>query len=410
MNNTSLIKLLTELDALSSEGVSCDAQYLEMSFCEDNFGSSDRAVDELKQLDPNNRLCLQYTTLRSSNKKLSISREPFKGVYDDFQSLFNDYFEFCMEGKLDDSHKDFFLIDKTLPCVVEDLYTQFFNLSEWVKLSKNAIGNHHYSAKESVLKFYILEELEDEKKVKTRELLINNALVFCLFEKIRQVPIGFDFRKDENYVIEKKLVLGSTFLKFFKMDECEDVIVKDIMTSPDDFEGKFLADYDFYTKKFSIDKVTREVEKAKVEYLDKVSNIIHDNQAKALAIPVVILGTSLLRAWDIKSALLICTAMALSVYLVALNLWHKRKAIIDCRDSGLKVLGQMEYDGIGDSTPKEHRDIFELAREKIRNKADDALDLFRYIRNGLVVAVLLWSVYLIWLYNTVLPVAKAAGG
>ncbi|MEZ8190166.1 hypothetical protein [Vibrio sp. 1F279] len=100
--------------------------------------------------------------------------------------------------------------------------------------------------------------------------------------------------------------------------------------------------------------------------------------------------------------------MALSVYLVALNLWHKRKAIIDCRDSGLKVLGQMEYDGIGDSTPKEHCDIFELAREKIRNKADDALDLFRYIRNGLVVAILLWAVYLIWLYKAVTPVVDGS--
>ncbi|EGR0477935.1 hypothetical protein FG078_06450 [Vibrio cholerae] len=393
MEKVSILFHIKTLQGISRIGIKSTARYLEMEF--DNDATAISEIEKLKKADADNKLNVKDTI--SSDKgiiKLSLSKSADFGIYDNFQVLFNKYFKICVDGKLEDDHRDYLLLKNDSPCDNDkEVFEIFENISGWVKLFRTVILSNHYAENLAEIKFYIIEEIDKDKQVKTHELILSNALVFHNFKSIKKMPIDFLFGNDEKYLIEKKLVLKSTILKFFKNDG-EAALLK-IMQKPVDFEQKFMGYYEFYTHKYSLDRVTREVEKAKLDHFDKINNIIHDNQAKALVIPLVMLGTSFVKTWDLKSSILVLISMSVAAVILITNLNHKKKAINDCKDSAFRILGIFEDE---DSNYGNTEKIFDNARLSVSKKAEDAEKLLNRIECFLAIAIIFWAL-LIFFYK-----------
>lgn len=400
MDKEAIIHTFKELVELANGGFQKDgSRYVKLLFDDSKHEGVTVLVNKIRSLDPEGSLNLQYKFVKSSQiYKLSLPSNPDMPIYSSFQDLFNKLFPMCLNGTFGDSNRDFFIVGGIGP-KVDEAFQQFKRIQDWVSVCKSTIENHHVSANNKTLDLYIVEELESDKQVKTRHLKISNPNVYNIFGKIAEVPNDFVFSGDQSFTIEKKAVLKSTFLKFFNEHKSSDAIVDYIIKDPTSFQKHFFNDYEFYTRKYSIDKVTREVESAKMEYLDKMNSIIHDNQAKALVIPGVLLGTALVRAWSLPAAVLLLTSMVLALYLVRLNLVHKRQAIDDCEESAYKVLGQIKYELSADGNSDTQDSLFKDARTKIKDNAKKANVLFDNIDIGLVAGLLTWLVYIYYLFT-----------
>ncbi|MEZ8308065.1 hypothetical protein AB6C57_05085 [Vibrio splendidus] len=401
MNKEAITPIIKELVALSIGGFEKDgSRYVKLLFDNQADAQVTRLINEIRTHDLEGSLHLEYNFLRKAQlHKLSMPSTVDLPIYGTFQELFNRLFPMCINGSFDEDHRDFFILDGSgFECDVA--YQQFIRLQSWVAVCKQTIENHHIAENNKTLNLYIVEELESEKQVKTRCLKISNPMIYNVFGSISEVPHDFDIADDHHFAIEKKAVLKSTFLKFFKKYNNESVITDHVIQDPLDFRKQFFNDYEFYTRKYSIDKVTREVESAKMEYLDKMNTIIHDNQAKALVIPAVLLGTALVRAWSLPAGVLLLTSMVLALFLVRLNLVHKRQSIEDCRDSAINVLGRLEYEQAGDSAPGSQSSLFLDAKTKINDNAKRANKLFNNIDFGLFMGLLTWLVYIFYLFKS----------
>ncbi|MCU8134960.1 hypothetical protein M2H33_07235 [Vibrio vulnificus] len=390
MERTSILHHLKKLKAYSLNGAISDGMYFKMEIPESNSHIALSEIDELKKLDKNDRLKIKFREIKSSrNISVSVSKSPEFGIYDNFQSLFNEYFKLCANEDLEDCHRDFFLIKNESAFNDDKSAFDFFErLSSWMKLFKSVINNHHFEHKAEV-KFYLVEEVEKDKQIKTHELVLSNAIVFNNLSTIKDVPMDFLFGQDEKYLIEKKLILKNTILKIFK-EYGVDTFLK-IMQCPDIFERKFSNDYEFYTHKYSLDKVMREVEKSKFEYFEKINNIIYDNQAKALVIPLVMLGTSFVRTWDLKSSVLVFISMSVAAIILLINLNHKKKAVLDCKESAFRVLGIVEEDVGSDNS----KNVFIDAKVSVESKATDALSLLKLIERFLSGSIIAWALFVL---------------
>ncbi|PTO96444.1 hypothetical protein [Vibrio splendidus] len=399
MVNTNLIELLQNLHKLSTDS-SLNGHYLTFSFdrsrkdavseCVCNIETSFKLqIDEV--VNHSEDFISEVTINTATPEDVSTS------IFSTYLALFNSHFNLALEGKLNDTNTNFVLLENEYDS--RELGGKFLNLQKWFKLFTLLSNSYVREDKSKDAKFYLIEELEDEKKIKSHELVINNAIIRDRFSEIADYPeTAFDFGTDDNYSVEKKLICQSALLKITKNCKLSSKYkLLEVMKSPKSLIDLFDNNFAFYTKKYSIDKFTREVEIAKIEYFEKINAIIHDNQAKALSIPVVILGTSLLRSWNTMSALLILTAMVLALYLVVLNLEHKKQAIDDCESSAEKALEHLaektsNSNNLHDSTQKSANALDEII---LKSKA--AKTLINNIMWGTFLASLVWVIYMICL-------------
>ncbi|WP_332414062.1 hypothetical protein [Vibrio gigantis] len=392
---------INSLLSLSTGAANIQGRYLSIHFPSSNSDEVARISDILKQGGPP---CLTDDNIDKradgSIESVHITKDRLVRIFQTFRALFNSYFSLALEGELKSEHESFVLLDKSY--ANKDIYGQFKTFQGWLNLFKSLTKNFIYQNNNSEIKFYLFEELEDEKKVKSHELVITNADVHDNFFDISPfLHNQFFFGEDDRYAVEKNLICKSALIKTIKSIKAKSLTDKEllkIMITPTDLLENYESGYEFYTKKYSIDKFTREVEVAKIEYFEKINAIIHDNQAKALTIPVVILGTSLLRSWDVMSAILILTAMLLALYLVVLNLEHKITAINDCVESAQKALGHLTERTPTTNNLLESSSMASKIFIEIKDKGKSAECLLKNIRLGTCLAAIVWLIYMVCFY------------
>ncbi|CAH6866740.1 putative phage membrane protein [Vibrio chagasii] len=396
MTNTNLLELLQNLHDLSTD--SClKGHYLTFSFdgnhrdavsecvCSIEAALSSQIDEVIKGADE----VISEVTLN-----IAAPEDVSTYVFGSYLALFNSHFNLALEGKLNKTNSRFVLLQKEYDA--KELEFKFLNLQKWFNFFRLLSNSYVREDKTKDAKFYLIEELEDEKKIKSHELIINNSIIRDSFEGIADYPeASFDFGTDDNYSVEKKLICQSALLKITKNCKLGSRYkLLEVMKSPKKLIDLYDHNFAFYTKKYSIDKFTREVEVAKIEYFEKINAIIHDNQAKALSIPVVILGTSLLRGWNTMSALLILTAMVLALYLVVLNLEHKKQAIDDCESSAKKALEHLAEKTSDSNNLSDSKEKTVNALDEIILKSKAAKKLINNIIWGTFLASLVWVIYM----------------
>ncbi|MCG9728211.1 hypothetical protein [Vibrio brasiliensis] len=400
MTTNELYGHINALLGLSVGNPSTQGRFLHIQF----DGSSNQEVvgivDALKQ---GNNPCLSNedieTDAQGNIESIHVVTTRLR-VFQTFRALFNSYFSLVIEGQLQSDKQNYILLDRSFSN--RDLYSEFVSLQRWLNLFKSLTKNFIYQNSNSEIKFYLFEELESEKKVKTHELVIKSSDTYDNFRDIVPFPNGaFEFPEDDAYTVEKTLICKSALIKTVKSikskSETDQELLR-VMKNPSEFIENYDTGYEFYTKKYSIDKFTRDLEVSKIEYFEKINAIIHDNQAKALAIPVVILGTSLLRSWNLMSAILILTAMLLALYLVVLNLDHKISAIQDCVKSADKALNFLKENTSTSNNLSESTSMASSVLDEIKAKGDTAEDLLKNIRLGTFLGAFVWVVYMVCFY------------
>ncbi|HCM1570195.1 TPA: hypothetical protein N2955_002170 [Vibrio parahaemolyticus] len=394
--NSDILKCLKDLYTLSSDSAESHGRYLIIKF----NGSQNEDVEELVrrlQLLAPDRL-IDSDVDRSSDGSISAINfvRSTLNVYQSFRELVNAYFPLVVNGQLEkEKHEAFFLFDKSYS--QKPVFECFDALQDWITWLKRVTGNFYTKDNNSKIIFYLVETIEDDKKVKTHELDLTSSNIFNQLMNIKNIPSELKFKGDERYAAEKNLIAKSALTKTLKSSTV-DFNLLSVICDSESLLHTFKHNYEFYIHKFSIDKFTREIESAKIEYFEKINAIIHDNQAKALSIPVVILGTSLLRSWNVMSAILILTAMVLALYLVILNLDHKTEAIKDCIKSAKKALENIDQTtSYQDSLSQSSGDVDNVFTQ-IENKGTSATKLLSNIKIGIICAALVWLVYMVCFY------------
>ncbi|MCC4860126.1 hypothetical protein BCU71_07885 [Vibrio lentus] len=394
--NNDILKCLKDLYTLSNNSAVSSGRYLIINFDGSQNEEVEGLVTKLRQLAPE-RLIEDDVDRSSDGSICSINYvKSTLNVYRSFREMVNAYFPLAVNGQLEkETHEAFFLFDKSYS--TKPVFECFEALQNWIIWLKRVTGNYYTKDSDSKIVFYLVETIEDDKKVKTHELEITSSRVFNQLMKIKSIPSELKFKGDERYAAEKNLIAKSALTKTLKSASFNFNLLSVICDS-ESLLHTFKHNYEFYIHKFSIDKFTREIESAKIEYFEKINAIIHDNQAKALSIPVVILGTSLLRSWDVMSAILILTAMVLALYLVFLNLDHKTEAIEDCIKSAEKALENIDQTtNYQDSLSQSSDDIGNVFKQ-IEVKGKAAIKLLSNIKLGIVCAALVWLVYMVCFY------------
>ncbi|MGL0950457.1 hypothetical protein [Vibrio vulnificus] len=394
--NSDILKCLKDLYTLSNDSAESSGRYLIIKF----NGSQNEDVEELVrrlQLLAPDRL-IDSDVDRSSDGSISAINfvRSTLNVYQSFRELVNAYFPLVVNGQLEkEKHEAFFLFDKSYS--QKPVFECFDALQDWITWLKRVTGNFYTKDNNSKIIFYLVETIEDDKKVKTHELDLTSSNIFNQLMNIKNIPSELKFKGDERYAAEKNLIAKSALTKTLKSSTV-DFNLLSVICDSESLLHTFKHNYEFYIHKFSIDKFTREIESAKIEYFEKINAIIHDNQAKALSIPVVILGTSLLRSWNVMSAILILTAMVLALYLVILNLDHKTEAIKDCIKSAKKALESIDQTtSYQDSLSQSSGDVDNVFTQ-IENKGTSATKLLSNIKIGIICAALVWLVYMVCFY------------
>ena len=328
-------------------------------------------------------------------KKIEIDPDAVKGWFRSFEEMYNFYFKKALKSELVASDKHFIIQNKNLDIDDDDIYNKFQTIQEWVDLFKNATKNVFIDTSGLILSFFMFEEVESEKKIKKHEVTLNSIEVKKRFLKIKSFPEQLKIKTSDIYSIEKLLITKNTLTSVVKSSNKTDDFLMKIFINPDLFIEKYTKSYDFYVNKHSIDKVVRDVESAKIDYFEKINNIISDNQAKVLSIPVVILGTSLVRAWNLMSLVLILTSMALSIFFVILNIKHKYNALDDCYKSASRVFHKIENNTISEDIKIDGKNIIINALTEIKTKKENAKNTINYILYGIFIAVSIWAIYLV---------------
>jgi len=218
--------------------------------------------------------------------------------------------------------------------------------------------------------------------------------------EINEFPTPLDISENCIYNIEKLLVLKIATLSTIKSTIEKFSLTSDILCNADEFIERYEKGYEFYINKYSIDKIIREVEKAKIDYFEKINNIINDNQTKSMSIPAIILGTSLVRSWNLSSAALIISSMLLAVYWVYLNLIHKIDSIDDCVKSAEKVLNHVRNEQISEVEILTSKCIFKSSISEIEDKSISAKKTIYKMIYSIFIAIFIWAIYLILNINS----------
>lgn len=332
-----------------------------------------------------------YTKKNGNLLQITFIKEKIRNWFSSYQEFFNEYLKLSLKSELNDTHE--FCYVHGAECY-QDKVIAFLNLQKWIELFKKVTKNYFYSNDQNSITFHIFEDVDSEKKVRKHELTMENERVESKLMEIEKFPPSLEISNTCTYNIEKLLVIKIATLSTIKSKNDNFELLNDIFCNADEFIERYEKGYEFYTNKYSIDKIIREVEKAKIDYFEKINNIINDNQTKAMSIPAIILGTSLVRSWSLSSIALIITSMLLAIFWVYLNLKHKTEFINDCVDSAKRVLDQVKNEQVGEIEKVASECIFKNTTKEVEDKATAANNTILKMKYSIVIAIFVWIIYL----------------
>lgn len=335
-----------------------------------------------------------YELYKKDGELLQITfvKEKINNWFSNYQEFFNEYLKLALKSELSEIHKFCYVHENEN---YQDKVNAFLNLQKWINLFKKATKNYFYSHDHNSITFHIFEDVDSDKKVRKHEIIIDSEETQLNLMKINKFPASLDISENCIYNIEKHLVLKIATLSTIKSKADNFSLTRDILCNADEFIERYEKGYEFYINKYSIDKIIREVEKAKIDYFEKINNIINDNQTKSMSIPAIILGTSLVRSWNLSSAALIISSMLLAAYWVYLNLTHKIESIDDCVISAEKVLDHVKNEQVSEVEKIVSECIFKNSIKEIKKKSKSAKNTICKMIYSIFIAIFIWAIYLI---------------
>ncbi|WP_300478298.1 hypothetical protein [Shewanella sp.] len=335
-----------------------------------------------------------YELYKKDGELLQITfvKEKINNWFSNYQEFFNEYLKLALKSELSEIHKFCYVHENEN---YQDKVNAFLNLQKWINLFKKVTKNYFYSHDHNSITFHIFEDVDSDKKVRKHEIIIDSEETQLNLMKINKFPASLDISENCIYNIEKHLVLKIATLSTIKSKDDNFSLTRDILCNADEFIERYEKGYEFYINKYSIDKIIREVEKAKIDYFEKINNIINDNQTKSMSIPAIILGTSLVRSWNLSSAALIISSMLLAAYWVYLNLTHKIESIDDCVISAEKVLDHVKNEQVSEVEKIVSECIFKNSIKEIKKKSKSAKNTICKMIYSIFIAIFIWAIYLI---------------
>lgn len=335
-----------------------------------------------------------YELYKKDGELLQITfvKEKINNWFSNYQEFFNEYLKLALKSELSEINKFCYVHENEN---YQDKVNAFLNLQKWINLFKKVTKNYFYSHDHNSITFHIFEDVDSDKKVRKHEIIIDSEETQLNLMKINKFPASLDISENCIYNIEKHLVLKIATLSTIKSKDDNFSLTRDILCNADEFIERYEKGYEFYINKYSIDKIIREVEKAKIDYFEKINNIINDNQTKSMSIPAIILGTSLVRSWNLSSAALIISSMLLAAYWVYLNLTHKIESIDDCVISAEKVLDHVKNEQVSEVEKIVSECIFKNSIKEIKKKSKSAKNTICKMIYSIFIAIFIWAIYLI---------------
>lgn len=335
-----------------------------------------------------------YELYKKNGEFLQVTfvKDKINNWFSNYQEFFNEYLKLALKSELSDAHQFCYVHENEN---YQDKVKAFLNLQKWINLFKKVTKNYFCSNDHNSITFHIFEDVDSDKKVRKHEVIIDSEEIQLKLMEINEFPASLDISENCIYNIEKLLVLKIATLSTIKSKIDNFSLTSDILCNVDEFIERYEKGYEFYMNKYSIDKIIREVEKAKIDYFEKINNIINDNQTKSMSIPAIILGTSLVRSWNLSSAALIISSMLIAVYWVYLNLTHKIESIDDCVISAEKVLDHVRNEQVSEVEKIASKCIFKNSIKEIKNKSTSAKNTIHKMIYSIFIAIFIWAIYLI---------------
>ncbi|WP_370317523.1 hypothetical protein [Pseudoalteromonas sp.] len=368
-------------------------------------------VDNLRDFED----VIGYLAVQEVNKRLEskINEEShiisLKKV--DVNGLYKKKTEFLSKALKDYSSEtvelpdEIYIIEETIERSKE-IKESFENLKCWMMLFENVSDHVEFNSSKVPSYIFIVDD-EDLKTITKYKLELEDVFSdSTLIDKIPS-PSGPSLDQDFKLLLsemkngdihsaEKRLVLRSSIIDLIKdFDNAKSLAVA-ILKKPKMLWAHFSNQYEFYVRRFSLDKIKREVETEKIEYIKKINEQLQDHLTKSLVIPSIMVAIALIKSWSPESIIVIFFALVLSIVIVLLGLNTRKIVIEDIKDSAVDVLKIIEKTKSTDN---------EIINTKIHDMVDKASNRVVYLANkairnvNIVFLSLVFCILILFIYS-----------
>lgn len=395
MNDFSCIKTLYQ----QSTSYKDDDGFL--YFTIDNLTNFEDVISYLRTYDVIKRL---ESKINEENLIISLKKIDVIGLYKKKTEFFSKALkDYSSETKrLPD---DIYIVEETIE-KSNEIKESFENLKCWMLLFKNVSDHVEYNDSNVPSYIFIVDD-EELKTIKKYKLELED--IFCDNELIDKIPspssssLEQDFnlllsemKNGDIHSVEKRLVLRSSIIDLIKAFDKSKSFAVEILKKPKVLWEHFSNQYEFYVRRFSLDKIKREVETEKIDYIKKINEQLQDHLTKSLVIPSIMVAIALIKSWSPESLIVIFFALLLSTVIVLLGLNTRKIVIEDIKDSAVDVLKIIEKTKSTDNKRinTEIHDMVDKASNRVVYLADKA------IRNvNFVFYLLIFCIFSLFTYS-----------
>lgn len=340
----------------------------------------------------------------NATHKISIKKHKIDGLYLKRTEYLSRIFSF-LSGE-----------DRELPSeiyIVEDrkeksrlIRNSVNNLRSWMLLLKNISDHCEYDKDTRIPKYIFI--VEDEKLKTIKKHFLELSIILKVDGLIESIPsptnpaMEQDFsslikemKNGDIHSAEKRLVLRSSIIDLIKSHKNSNNFITELFKKPHILWEYFSNQYEFYVRRFSLDKIKREIETEKLDYLKKINDQLQDHLSKSLIIPSIMVAIALVKSWSPESIIVIFFALLLSTVIVLLSLNTRKLVIKDIKDSAIDVLTLIEktQNTENEKINTEIHGMVKNASGKVVNLANKALRNINFVFSTLILFICLLLIY-----------------
>ncbi|WBM59850.1 hypothetical protein M5X66_12710 [Providencia sp. PROV188] len=206
---------------------------------------------------------------------------------------------------------------------------------------------------------------------------------------------------------ERKLVLRTSLIELYNEFENENknLLLINILKSPNILWDLFYINYEIYINKYSINKVIHEIEIQKLDFLSKLNSLVQEHQTKSLSIPAVLVSTAIIKGWSLSGLLLIFIAMLLTCFVVILGISNAKKSLFDIMESSSKTMTYFAKENSDIDDLKLTTKINKITKDaifKLENKKTDAEKTLNKLEFMIFSSVAVWSLFVLFQFKDII--------
>ena len=281
----------------------------------------------------------------------------------------------------------------------------------WVNLLVKLSDHYEYEKIHHHPKFVFISEDEKNKKIRKTTLILKpktDDLDFLL-SVTKPILDGECLRALDIHAFERRSVMRLSLIEEVRNADNEEYFLTTLISNPTCFYETYNGNYEAYIRKFSLDKLVQEVEREKLDALEKINSQIQEHQTKSLAIPGILIGTALVKDWTLSSAILAILAIIITSIIFIISNKNRRESILEIADRTKHIITIISNEKIEDTNlDKSNARLLILNTQKaIFIKKTFALKTLKIINHLTILATTAWCVYLINALNPeLLPIVN----